>query len=158
MAACTQGALSVGGVVDCVILKQFVQNNMGTGFRNVMVCDDMVSRRAGLYERSDAFVALPGGLGTLEELAEVLSWRQLQFHDKPIVLVNTNGFYDAFWQFVKAGIRKGFIAKEIAQCLLVVDTPEEVVTVINNYDPLIINKSGILDSDALAELKVTGNR
>lgn len=92
MGAVTDGCLASGGVVDCVILRMFVGANMHPGpFRNTDVFDTMPQRKDGLYQQADAFIALPGGLGTLEELSEVMSWRQLELHRKPIVLLNTNG-------------------------------------------------------------------
>lgn len=92
MGAVTDGCLASGGVADCVILKMFVGANMHPGpFRTTEVYDTMTARKDGLYRRADAFIALPGGLGTLEELSEVMSWRQLEIHSKPIVLINTNG-------------------------------------------------------------------
>lgn len=66
MGAATEGALAIGGTVDCCIEKRFVANNMHHGFRNVDIREDMTSRKAGLYENATYFVAAPGGLGTLE--------------------------------------------------------------------------------------------
>jgi uncharacterized protein (TIGR00730 family) len=98
MGAATDGALENGGAVDMVILRMFCGPNMHPGpFRETAVEDSMAARKGGLFERADAFIALPGGLGTLEELSEVASWRQLELHDKPIILVNTNSFYTDFW-------------------------------------------------------------
>jgi uncharacterized protein (TIGR00730 family) len=98
MGAVTDGALASSGVVDAVILRMFVGANMHPGpHREVVISETMSERKLGLTMRGDAFFALPGGLGTLEELAEIASWRQLELHYKPLVLINTNGFYDDFW-------------------------------------------------------------
>lgn len=80
-----------------MILRMFVDHNLHPGFRNTIVSESMSERKAGLIEHGDAFIALPGGLGTLEELAEIASWRQLEILDKPLILLNTNGFYTDFW-------------------------------------------------------------
>eukprot|EP00171_Calliarthron_tuberculosum_P016722 IDg16722t1 len=93
MGACTDGAVLERGDVDCVILRRFVSSGMTNpeNFRKIEVTDTMLDRRMGLYRRANAFVAIPGGLGTLEEISEVMSWRQLGWHSRIIVLLNTNG-------------------------------------------------------------------
>lgn len=94
-ALCVRPNLS--GTVDCVILEMFVGDNMHPRLSKRVVTKTMSERKDGLLRRGDAFIALPGGLGTLEELAEIASWRQLELHDKPLVLLNTNSFYTDFW-------------------------------------------------------------
>lgn len=87
MGAATEGGLTAGGMVDCVILEKFVASNMHDGaFRDIVVEETMTLRKAGLYSRADAFICLPGGLGTLEEASEVMSWLQLGMHTKPCEL------------------------------------------------------------------------
>lgn len=109
MGAATAGGLARGGTVNAVILDIFTAANMHDALGSVEVVTDMGARKAGLYAPAAAFVALPGGLGTLEELAEVLSWRQLGFHTRPIVLVGA-----AFWRplvsWVQQGVDEGFVA------------------------------------------------
>jgi predicted Rossmann-fold nucleotide-binding protein len=84
MGAATDGALEISGIVDCVILDKFITANMHEGgFRDVQVSKTMTERKSSLSDRADAFVCLPGGLGTLEEVSEVMSWLQLGLHTKP---------------------------------------------------------------------------
>ena len=71
----------------------------------------MHERKAMMAERSDAFVALPGGIGTFEELFEVWTWRQLGYHDKPIGLINVDGYYDTMLQFLQSCVNNGFMGE-----------------------------------------------
>ncbi len=93
MGACADAALEAGGRVEGVILDTFARV-AHQGLHTLDVVDDMRARKAGLARRGDAFVALPGGFGTLEEVSEILVERQLGFHRKPLVLVNAGGFWD----------------------------------------------------------------
>jgi len=102
MGKLTEGALSVGGRVDAVILDIFRVHNCHPELPSVRTVTNMAERKRGLYLDSDAFVALPGGLGTLEELAEVLSWRQLGFHNKPIVLFDVDGYWEPIVEWMRA--------------------------------------------------------
>ncbi len=149
MGHCSAGAMAAGGVVDCIILKRFMSNNMSTGaFRNIEICETMVDRRTRLYQCANAFVALPGGLGTLEELAEVVSWRQLEFHERVLVLLNTDGFYDNLWKFMERGMEEGFIAPGMRNCVKIVATADEAVRVIEEYRPEVIHKACVLKGTA----------
>ncbi|CDF38678.1 unnamed protein product [Chondrus crispus] len=141
MGASSRGALDAGGVVDCVILKIFVNGPNPLPFRTVKVATTMADRKAGLRENADAFVALPGGLGTLDELAEVLCARQLSFHQRPIVLVNTDGYFDALLQFIREGIRQNFVSEHILTAMGVADAPEQAIEFIKNYRPFKIDKT-----------------
>jgi len=93
MGACADAALAAGGRVEGVILDSF-SRVAHSGLHALDVVGDMRERKAGLARRGDAFVALPGGFGTLEEVSEILVERQLHFHAKPLVLVNADGFWD----------------------------------------------------------------
>lgn len=132
MGAATRGALTAGGIVDTVILDKFVNCNMSSGFRNVTVVKTMPARKAGLYEGADAFIALPGGMGTLDELAEVMCMRQLCFHERPIALVNTNGFYDHFKKFIEDAITSKFITSAMGEVMFFADTPKDAVDFIRD--------------------------
>ena len=92
MGACADAALDAGGRVEGVILDTF-SRVAHASLHHLEVVDDMRARKAGLAHRGNAFVALPGGFGTLEELSEILVERQLDFHRKPLVLVSDDGFW-----------------------------------------------------------------
>lgn len=136
MGAATDGALAAGGIVDVVLLDIFV-TRMHHRARNVKIVSDMTERKKGLFDPADAFISLPGGLGTLEELAEIISWRQLDFHNKPIVLLNTNGFYDPLRSFFELMVQGKFAIPEmLTHCIKFADTPQQAVDYLNHYVPI----------------------
>jgi len=81
----------------------------------------MHERKQLMAERADAFIALPGGIGTLEELYEVWSWQQLGYHDKPVALLNVAGYYDALLAFMRVSHQRGFVSPAQYHALLVDD-------------------------------------
>jgi uncharacterized protein (TIGR00730 family) len=114
MGAAADAALAAGGEVHGVIYDAFVEQGVHhTGLTVLHLTRDMRSRKAGLDERADAFVALPGGLGTLEELAEILSFRKLGLHRRPLVLVDTEGFYAPLLALLERFVADGFDAPGI---------------------------------------------
>eukprot|EP00668_Euglena_longa_P029117 GGOE01036461.1.p1 GENE.GGOE01036461.1~~GGOE01036461.1.p1 ORF type:complete len:283 (+),score=89.12 GGOE01036461.1:66-851(+) len=134
MGAVTQGGVAAGGIVDAVILDIFADLNMSPLLHNVEVVDNMPARKALLYQAADAIIALPGGLGTLEELMEVACWQQLGLHHKPIVLVNVNGFWTGFFRWLEDITRQGFVAGDFEQRgLYICDTAEAAIEAIKGY-------------------------
>ena len=100
MGAVADRVLERGGKVIGVIPQSLVDVEVAhEGLSELHVTDGMHTRKAKMADESDAFVALPGGLGTLEELFEVLTWAQLGYHHKPIGLLNVDGFYDSLLEF-----------------------------------------------------------
>ncbi len=96
----------------------------------MIVVEDMHQRKKMMFDRSDAFVALPGGIGTLEELVEQLTWAQLGQHTKPVVLVNTEGFWAPFLELLSHMRREAFIRQSMDVPLVTVDHPEDVLPAI----------------------------
>lgn len=94
---------------------------------------DMHTRKRLMGEEASAFVALPGGYGTLEELMEVVTWHQLNIHCKPIIVYNLNGFYDSFLKFVEDAIDSEFVSKKNGEIIKVALTAEEVLDAIEHY-------------------------
>ncbi len=112
MGEVADGALSQGGRVVGVIPQSLVAHEMGhTGLTELHVVDNMHDRKRMMAERADAFLALPGGIGTFEELFEVWTWRQLGYHRKPIGLLNTSGYYDALLGFMRHTAEQGFLGR-----------------------------------------------
>lgn len=110
MGAVSRGARAAGGTVRGVILQQFVDKNVHCEATTAMESvTDMRLRKKGLDEAGDAYIALPGGLGTLEEVLEILSFKQLGFHHKPVVLLNTRGYWDPLLAMLERGFAQGFI-------------------------------------------------
>lgn len=108
-------------------------------------CDELIytetmrERKQILEERSDAFVVAPGGIGTFEEFFEIFTSKQLARHNKPIVIYNVNGFYDELLKFLKDAEKAEFIRRKTLELFVVLQTPEEVISYIENYVPQEIN-------------------
>ncbi len=99
---------------------------------------DMKERKAYMRKNADAFVALPGGFGTMEELLEVITLKQLQYHNKAIILLNTNGFYDKLLDFFKHLFNENFANPAYETLYTVVSSPEEVLSALESYEHLPI--------------------
>ena len=122
MGLVADAALSAGARVIGVIPQALMERELGhTGLTELHVVQTMHERKQLMAERSDAFVALPGGIGTFEELFEVWTWRQLGYHDKPVGLLNVAGYYDRLLAFIDDTERQGFVPPA-QSALLQVDT------------------------------------
>lgn len=120
--------LRLGGEVTGVIPTQLVEREVGhTGLTRQFIVKDMHERKAMMASLSDAFIAMPGGYGTLEELFEMLTWAQLGLHAKPIGLLNVDRFYDGLIAFVENGQQQGFIRPQHAAFLNADADPEALV-------------------------------
>ena len=97
------------------------------GLTELHVVDSMHLRKALMAEKSSAFVALPGGYGTADEFFEILTWRQLHIHDKPIGLLNVNGFFDPLLAWVDAMIREGFVKASNRDLMIVSDDADDLL-------------------------------
>lgn len=110
MGRAADAAMAAGGRVIGIIPRFLLEMEVGHGtLSELEVVADMHERKRRMVERSDAFVILPGGLGTLDELVEVLTWKQLRLHDKPIVLVDVDGYWQPFLDLVNHMAGTGFI-------------------------------------------------
>ncbi len=113
MGVVADAALAAGASVVGVIPHSLMQRELGhTGLAELHVVQTMHERKLMMAQRADAFLALPGGIGTFEELFEVWSWRQLGYHDKPLGLLNVQGYYDAFELMMRAAHAHGFVTPE----------------------------------------------
>ncbi len=111
MGAVAEAALSAGGEVIGVIPQGLVDRELAhPGLSELLVVDTLHERKAAMAERADAFIALPGGLGTLEELAEVVSWAQLELHAKPIGLLDVGDYWDLLLAWLDMAVAEGFVA------------------------------------------------
>jgi uncharacterized protein (TIGR00730 family) len=116
-------ALASGGEVVGIIPHALARTEMAhTGLTELHVVNTMHERKAMMESLSDAFVALPGGFGTMDEFCEILSWRQLRIHDKPIGLLNFRGYYDALLALFDSMVREGFVGPFTRG--LFIDAPE----------------------------------
>jgi uncharacterized protein (TIGR00730 family) len=133
MGAVSRAARAAGGRTLGVILEQFVDKNVQCDQAHEMATvRDMRSRKRLLDEGGDAFVALPGGLGTLEELLEVMSFKQLGFHDKPIVVLNANGYWQPLLDMLERGFAQGFVQSHFRGLWTVAETPAQAIEQIAN--------------------------
>ena len=122
MGVVADAALEAGAAVVGVIPHSLMDRELGhQKLTELHVVDTMHQRKTMMAERSDAFLALPGGIGTFEELFEVWTWRQLGYHDKPVGLLNVAGYYDALLGFLQHSEAQGFMAAA-QNALLQVDT------------------------------------
>lgn len=122
MGVVADAAIAAGAKVVGVIPQSLMQRELGhRGLAELHVVQTMHERKLMMAQRSDAFLALPGGIGTFEELFEVWSWRQLGYHDKPLGLLNAAGYYDAFGAMMHGAEECGFVTPTQRQ-LLNVDT------------------------------------
>ncbi len=112
MGTVAQATLDAGGTVVGVIPKALVEREWANhGCTELHVVDTMHERKRLMAERCDAFLALPGGIGTFEEFFEVWTWRQLGYHDKPVGLLNTDGYYDDLLTFLRSTVRQEFMGE-----------------------------------------------
>lgn len=128
MGRVADGALAGGGKVTGVIPQGLVDRELAhTGLTELRVVADMHERKATMARLSDCFVALPGGLGTLEELFEMLTWAQLRFHTKPVGVLNVDGYFDGLLGFMDHQMEAGFLKPPHRALLQVAQSPAALV-------------------------------
>jgi len=120
--------MRLGGEATGVIPRALVEREVGhSGLTRLFVVKDMHERKAMMADLSDGFIAMPGGLGTLEELFEMLTWSQLGIHAKPVGVLNVNGFYDRLIGFLGHLQDEGFVRAEHGALMLVEAAPQALV-------------------------------
>ncbi|MEF3304580.1 TIGR00730 family Rossman fold protein [Paenibacillus sp. GYB003] len=127
--------LAANGEVVGVMPKGLFRGEMiHTGLTKFCEVNNMHERKAKMYELSDAFIALPGGYGTFEELFEVLSWSQLGIHRKPIGLLNVNGFYTPLVAMIRQAIDSGFVRESQIGLFVVDENPEALLDKLDRFE------------------------
>ena len=131
MGAVSDGVIAAGGKVTGIIPRFLIDMEATEPELNrldeLIVTENMHERKHEMFERSDAFVALPGGIGTLEELVEILTWSQLGRHEKPVVVANVGGFWDPLSRLIDHMSAEGFIHTAHQVKPLVIDDVDEIV-------------------------------
>lgn len=128
MRAVSDGVLDAGGHVTGVIPKFMVDNGWCYDrLSEIIITPDMHTRKEEMSALCDAIIALPGGCGTIEELAEVITWRQLKIITKPIIVLNTNGYYDDFMSMLTKAIEQGFMKSSHHRLWTIASTPAEAI-------------------------------
>jgi uncharacterized protein (TIGR00730 family) len=128
MQAVAEAALAAGGHVTGVIPTVLVDLEVAHDeLTELHVTDTMHTRKALMAERADAFIALPGGFGTMEELFEVLAWQTLKLHTKPVLLLNVNGFYNPLLSFLDHCVTEGMLRERNREIVLVAQTVKDAL-------------------------------
>jgi uncharacterized protein (TIGR00730 family) len=132
MGKVADATLGAGGEVIGVMPNSLIEKEIAhRGLTSFLATQTMHERKALMIEKADAIVTLPGGFGTFDEVMEAITWAQLGYHQKPIVFINVNGFYDLLFQFLKHAEQAGFIRGNRHQ-LLVADSAEQAISLIRN--------------------------
>ena len=134
-------ALAAGGEVIGVMPQALIDREIGhPGLTELRVVDSMHERKALMAELADGFVALPGGIGTLEELIEVYTWSQLGIHAKGCGLLNVKGYYDGLATFLDHAVSQGFLRAEHRAVLKVEDDPARLLDRLAEFEPPTVGK------------------
>jgi uncharacterized protein (TIGR00730 family) len=141
MGILADSALAAGGEVIGVIPQDLMDREVGHGgVTELHVVASMHERKALMAELSDAFVALPGGIGTLEELIEVYTWSQLGLHDKPMGMLNVAGYYDGLAALLDHAVQEGFLRSQHRAALHTAATPAELLGLFVGWRPATAGK------------------
>lgn len=145
MGAVADGVIDKGGVAVGVIPEFMMAREVAhEGLARLHLTDTMHTRKALMAEYASAFITLPGGLGTLEEIMEIATWRQLYQHEKPMLILNVNGFYDKLVEHLHFTVAQGFMKEEDMARLIVCHTVEEAIAllkpIVKMPDNLNVNK------------------
>jgi len=133
MGALADRMLAAGGSIRGIIPQFMVEQAWNhTGLEDILVVDDMHERKKRLAESVDAFIALPGGVGTLEELLEIITHKQLGQVLVPIIIINTNNFYDPFLEMLERMVEEQFMRKVHKDIWTVIEHPGQVLEAIRN--------------------------
>jgi uncharacterized protein (TIGR00730 family) len=133
--------LARGGEVIGVMPQALVDKEVShTGLTELRVVNSMHERKEIMADLAQGFIALPGGLGTMEEIFEVLTWAQLGFHQKPCALLNVKGYYNRLTQFLDHAVAQGFIADTHREMLLVEENPHSLLEIMASYSAPAVDK------------------
>lgn len=141
MGKVAQGALKHNGKVIGVI-PEFLKKKevVHLGLHKLITTKNMHQRKLKIHELSDGFIALPGGFGTFEELFEIITWAQLGLHQKPIGLLNSNGFYNDLIKMLETMVVKGFLKMDNFELLIVDTTIESLLDKMEQFQPKMVPK------------------
>lgn len=135
MGIVADAALAAGGKVIGIIPEKLMDMEVGhTGLTELHVVKTMHERKAMMAMLADGFVALPGGIGTIEEIIEVYTWHQIGYHTKPCAFLNTNGYWDQLIGFIQHMVNEGFLPESQKDELLIASGPEEMLNALMNHE------------------------
>jgi hypothetical protein len=128
MGAAADAAMAAGGRVVGLIPERLLAREVGhRAISELIVTESMFDRKCQMITRADAFLVLPGGLGTLDELLEVVTLRQLGYHDKPVILLNLAGYWDPFLALMERAIEARFAAADTRRLVTVIDMVDQIL-------------------------------
>lgn len=142
MGEVARAVINNGGKASGVIPHKIHENVTHIELNEIYLVDTMHERKGKMYELADGFIVLPGGIGTYEEMLEVLTWQQIGFHDKPIGIYNINGFFEPFRDILHHMTSEGFLAEAFNQRIIVDDDPESLLKRLETFEYKHINKWG----------------
>jgi len=141
MGAVADACLEAGGKVVGVITEKLQDLEVGhTGCTELIVVETMLERKTVMAERSDGFLSIPGGIGTLDELFEMLTWSQLDIHQKPSALLNVDGYYDHLITFLDRMVKDRFVLGEHLGMLINGTEFDPVLEQLRAYEPIVLEK------------------
>ena len=148
MGKVAQGAIdNQGKTIGIIPIFLKTKEIVHTELTELIITDNMHDRKVIMYEKSDGFIIIPGGFGTMDEFFEITTWGQLGLHTKPIGILNTNGYYDALIAQCKMMVSRGFLKQENLDAVVVDVTIDGLLEKMNNYRPLPapkwLNKEGL---------------
>jgi uncharacterized protein (TIGR00730 family) len=148
MGKVAQGTIDSGGdVIGIIPVFLKTKEIVHTELTELVITENMHDRKILMYEKSDGFIIIPGGFGTMDEFFEITTWGQLGLHTKPIGILNTNGYYDALIAQCKMMVERGFLKQENLDAVVVDETIDGLLEKMNNYIPLPapkwLNKEGL---------------
>jgi len=144
MGALATASLAAGGKIIGVIPKAMEELGLGyEGLTQLQVVESMHDRKRIIADLSDAFIALPGGFGTVEEIFEILTWAQLRYHTKPAGFLNTCGYYNSLMQFIRNSVQSSFVHQEHEAMVALSDDPKELLSRFESYSAPTVEKAHI---------------
>ncbi|MGX7051175.1 LOG family protein [Leuconostoc palmae] len=133
-------AMASGGKVIGITPHNLAEEAIDASEINELIeVDGMDSRKELLMAYGEAFIALPGGFGTLEEIAQVISWSKIGLHHKPMLLLNIDGFYDDLWRWLVSCVKTGFVTYNDIKNIIMVDTPEDAMAYLLDNESQVTN-------------------
>jgi len=133
MGAVADAMMEGGGKVIGIITKKLVDwEHQHKGITDLSIVDDMHIRKQKMYDLCDAAVILPGGVGTLDEFFEMVTWNQLSIHDKKIYIINSDNFFDFLLKHIQQMEKQGFLYESVLERITVLDEPEQLLQYLNN--------------------------
>jgi uncharacterized protein (TIGR00730 family) len=140
MGAVASAAMNNGGKVIGVIPESFADKVADNNLSELHIVPSMHERKKMMFDLSDAFIALPGGIGTIEEVFEILTWAQLGLHGKPCGVINICGYFDRLLEFLDYSVDQMFVKHQHREMLLVSDYPDSLFAQFEKYKVPIIEK------------------